>query len=136
MQSTDEVCGGGCQYLISDRMEMIESTQPEAKVQKLKDLCRTHWNQRINALNRFQVLHPSILCSAWNQFLMKGLDCVRQILTCSVISGEQRRSTLYLQFPSCCVHWSLSHPKISQLQDSNSAKHNGDIKPEDIIVSI
>jgi hypothetical protein len=41
--------------------EAIESTQPEAKVQKLKDLCRTRWIQRIDALDRFQVLHPSIV---------------------------------------------------------------------------
>ena len=42
--------------------EAIESTQPEAKVQKLKDLCRTRWIQRIDALDHyFQVLHPSIV---------------------------------------------------------------------------
>ena len=41
--------------------EAIEATQPEAKVQKLKDLCRTRWIQRIDALDRFQVLHPSIV---------------------------------------------------------------------------
>lgn len=43
------------------KLEAIESTQPEAKVQKLKDLCRTRWIQRIDALDRFQVLHPSIV---------------------------------------------------------------------------
>lgn len=30
-------------------------------VQKLKDLCCTHWIQRIDALDRFHVLHPSIV---------------------------------------------------------------------------
>ena len=43
------------------KVEAIEATQPEAKVQKLKDLCRTRWIQRIDALDRFQVLHPSIV---------------------------------------------------------------------------
>ena len=41
--------------------EAIETTQVEAKIQKLKDLCRTRRIQRIDALDRFQVLHPSIV---------------------------------------------------------------------------
>ena len=30
--------------------EAIENTQPQSKVHKLKDLCRTHWIQHIDAL--------------------------------------------------------------------------------------
>ena len=41
--------------------EAIETTQPESKIQKLKDLCRTRWVQRIDALDRFQLLYPSIV---------------------------------------------------------------------------
>ena len=41
--------------------EAIETTQPESRIQKLKDLCRTRWIQRIDALDRFQVLYTSIV---------------------------------------------------------------------------
>ena len=41
--------------------EAIGETQPESKVKKLKDLCRTRWIQRIDAIDRFQTLHPSIV---------------------------------------------------------------------------
>ena len=41
--------------------EAIETTQPESSVRKLKDLCRTRWIERIDALDRFQELHPSIV---------------------------------------------------------------------------
>ena len=47
------------------RQRALESTlaenQPESAVSKLKDLCRTRWVQRIDALNVFQSLHPSIV---------------------------------------------------------------------------
>ena len=39
----------------------ISDTQPESSVQKLKDLCRTRWVQRLDALETFQTLHPSIV---------------------------------------------------------------------------
>ena len=41
--------------------EAINATQPESKIQKLKDLCRTRWIQQIDALNGFQALYPSIV---------------------------------------------------------------------------
>ena len=41
--------------------EAIHSTQPESKVTKLKDLCRTRWIERIDALNRVKWLHSSIV---------------------------------------------------------------------------
>ena len=41
--------------------EAIDATQPESSVRKLKDLCRTRWIERIDALDRFQTLHPSIV---------------------------------------------------------------------------
>ena len=41
--------------------DAIDSTQPESSVRKLKDLCRTRWIERIDALDRFQKLHPSIV---------------------------------------------------------------------------
>ena len=39
----------------------IADTQPESTVSKLKDLCRTRWVERIDALNIFQSLYPSIV---------------------------------------------------------------------------
>ena len=39
----------------------IAETQPESTVFKLKDLCRTRWIQRIDALQIFQSLHISIV---------------------------------------------------------------------------
>lgn len=41
--------------------EAIQNTQPESKVTKLKDLCRTRWIERIDALNRVKCLHSSIV---------------------------------------------------------------------------
>ena len=41
--------------------EAIQNTQPESKVHKLKDLCRTRWVERIDAIDRFSDLHPSIV---------------------------------------------------------------------------
>ena len=37
----------------------IADTQPESKVHKLKDLCRTRWVQRIDAMEVFCTLHQS-----------------------------------------------------------------------------
>lgn len=39
----------------------IEEIQPGSRVTKLKDLCRTRWVQRIDALQVFLSLHPSIV---------------------------------------------------------------------------
>lgn len=41
--------------------EAIETTQPESSVCKLKDLCQTQWIERIDALQRFQQLLPSVV---------------------------------------------------------------------------
>lgn len=41
--------------------EAIQNTQPESLVHKLKDLCRTRWIERIDALYRIVKLHPSIV---------------------------------------------------------------------------
>ena len=41
--------------------EAIENTQPESHVRKLKDLCRPRWIKKIDALDRFQVLHSSVV---------------------------------------------------------------------------
>ena len=41
--------------------EAIHSTQPESKVTKLKDLCRTRWIERIDVLDRVKCLHSSIV---------------------------------------------------------------------------
>ena len=38
---------------------MIHSTQPESKVTKLKNLCRTKWIVRIDALDQMKCLHSS-----------------------------------------------------------------------------
>ena len=39
----------------------IDDTQPASAVHKLKDLCRTRWVQRLDSLNLFQSLYPSIV---------------------------------------------------------------------------
>ena len=41
--------------------EAIHSTQPESKVTKLKDLCRTRWIEHVDALDRMKCLHSSIV---------------------------------------------------------------------------
>ena len=41
--------------------EAIDSIQPTSSVSKLKDLCRTRWIERIDALDRFHTLHESIV---------------------------------------------------------------------------
>ena len=41
--------------------EAIQNTQPESSVQKLNDLCRTRWIERIDALDRVTILLPSIV---------------------------------------------------------------------------
>ena len=41
--------------------DSISITQPSSTVHKLKDLCRTRWIERIDALKRFKDLHPSIV---------------------------------------------------------------------------
>ena len=41
--------------------EVISETQPSSSVHKLKDLCRTRWVERIDALERFKLLHSSIV---------------------------------------------------------------------------
>ena len=47
----------------------IAETQPESTVSKLKDLCRTRWIQRIDALHIFQTLHISIV-SVWMEYAL------------------------------------------------------------------
>lgn len=41
--------------------EAIENTKSESTVHKLKDLCRTRWIERIDALDQFQTLHSSLI---------------------------------------------------------------------------
>ena len=41
--------------------EAIQNTQPGSNVVKLKDLCRTRWVERIDAIDRFKHLHSSIV---------------------------------------------------------------------------
>ena len=41
--------------------QALADTQPASKVRKLKDLCRTRWVQRIDALQVFQSLHLSVV---------------------------------------------------------------------------
>ena len=40
---------------------LIAETKPESSITKLKDLCRTRWIQRIDALQVFQSLHISVV---------------------------------------------------------------------------
>ena len=41
--------------------EAIQNTQPESNVLKLKDLCRTRWIERIDALDCIKKLYSSII---------------------------------------------------------------------------
>ena len=41
--------------------DAIHTTQPTSKVQKLKDLCRTRWVERIDAFDRVKNLYSSIV---------------------------------------------------------------------------
>ena len=47
-----------CQRALRDA---IEATQPESTKSKLKDVCRTCWIERIDALGIFKDLHPSVV---------------------------------------------------------------------------
>ena len=47
----------------------IAQNQPESAVSKLKDLCRTRWVQRIDALNVFQSLNLPLHCSLYGDNL-------------------------------------------------------------------
>ena len=40
--------------------KVIESTEPSTRVKKLKDLCRTHWIQRIDSYIVFEELLPAV----------------------------------------------------------------------------
>ena len=51
------------QYILE---KSIDNTQPNSKVHKLKDLCRTCWVQRLDALNLFLNLHPCIVACMEN----------------------------------------------------------------------
>lgn len=57
--------------------EAIQSNQADSHVHKLKDLCRTRWVERIDALDRVRKLHPSILKPSQ----LKGHRCGRMILS-------------------------------------------------------
>ena len=41
--------------------QAIEETQPSSRKTKLGDLCRTRWVQRLDALEVFETLHPSVV---------------------------------------------------------------------------
>ena len=43
------------------KLEAIDSITPTSSVHKLKDLCRTRWVERINALQRFKDLFSSVV---------------------------------------------------------------------------
>ena len=57
--------------------EAIDNTQPQSKVHKLKDLCRTRWIERIDALDRFTILHPSIV-ACFESISTEGSSCWTQ----------------------------------------------------------
>ena len=57
--------------------EAIDNTQPQSKVHKLKDLCRTRWIERIDALDRFTILRPSII-ACFESISTEGSSCWTQ----------------------------------------------------------
>ena len=54
--------------------EAIEQTQAGSAVKKLKDLCRTRWVERIDALDRFKKLHSSLV-SCFETISAEGSSC-------------------------------------------------------------
>ena len=61
--------------------ESISTIQPSSTVHKLKDLCRTKWIERIDALERFKDLHPSIV-SCFESISSEGsTSCTPDALT-------------------------------------------------------
>ena len=91
----------------SKRQLALESAiavhQPESATSKLKDLCRTRWVQRIDALNNFQSLHPSLVLVA----------CVETICTegrskNGLLTQSQMLEVYCLLSPllTSLVHWS------------------------------
>ena len=91
--------------------EAIQVTQPEATIKKLKDLCRTRWIQRIDALDRFQALHPSIVkcmesISAEGSSLWSPESIVdSKTLLLAITTTEFIRA---LVIANACLHYLLS----------------------------
>ena len=54
--------------------EAIDQTQAGSTVKKLKDLCRTRWVERIDALDRFKKLHSSLV-SCFETISAEGSSC-------------------------------------------------------------
>ena len=54
--------------------EAIDQTQAGSAVKKLKDLCRTRWVERIDALDRFKKLHFSLV-SCFETIAAEGSRC-------------------------------------------------------------
>ena len=54
--------------------EAIDQTQAGSAVRKLKDLCRTRWVERIDALDRFKKLHSSLV-SCFETISSEGSCC-------------------------------------------------------------
>lgn len=54
--------------------EAIDRVQAGSAVKKLKDLCRTRWVERIDALDRFKKLHSSLV-SCFETISTKGSRC-------------------------------------------------------------
>ncbi len=54
--------------------EAVESTTPSSSVRKLKDLCRTRWIERIDALQRFKTLFSAIV-SCFESISSEGSAC-------------------------------------------------------------
>ena len=87
--------------------EAIETTQPESSVRKLKDLCRTRRIKRIDALQRFQQLLPSVV-ACMEIISSKGLrawssDLVTDATTLLALSTTEFISALVI-ITACLKH--------------------------------
>ena len=86
----------------------IAETKPESSITKLKDLCRTRWIQRIDALQVFQSLHVSVVSC------MEGI-CSDGPRLWSSDSCTDARSLHFSSFlpPTSCVA-GLQHQEFCQ----------------------
>lgn len=88
--------------------EAIETTQPESSVRKLKDLCRTRWIERVDALQRFKQLLPSVAACMEN-ISSEGLrewssDSVTDATTTLLLAVSTTEFISALVIITACLH--------------------------------
>ena len=109
----------------------METTQPESSVRKLKDLCCTRWIERIDKLQRFQHLLPSV-ATCMEQIRSEGLrewssDSVTDATTLLLaISTTEFISALVII--TACLHHLLSLTRSLQAEAKDIVQTVSEIK--------